>query len=58
MKRASAPDMRRTMEGVDALVKAGINFVPIPILNTEHHEQLVKDLRAALTIIEGQCNEL
>ena len=47
-------DMRKALETVQALIDAGILFVPIPVMNEAQHEQLNKILHDALMEIERQ----
>lgn len=48
MIKASPVDIRRSLEIVDSMEKAGINFVPIPIMNDRDHESLNRILNRRL----------
>jgi hypothetical protein len=41
MNRASPIDLRKALEMVNAMVKAGILFVPMPVLSEADHANLV-----------------
>lgn len=41
MNRASPIDLRKALEMVSAFTKAGILFVPMPVLNEVDHANLV-----------------
>lgn len=41
MNRCSPVEMRESLEVVDALKKAGIEFVVIPVKNPEHRKELL-----------------
>ncbi len=43
MERAGAAELRKALEFAQLLVKSGIDFVPIPILNQADKEALVAD---------------
>ena len=55
MERASPVEMRKCLELVDQLKKAGIAFMPIPII--EDQEELYQMLTEKLDIIERVCTE-
>jgi len=42
MNKASPVDLRKAMDATDALVKAGILFVPMPVLGPTDHKELIK----------------
>ncbi len=41
MNRASPVEIRKALEVANAYAKAGICFVPMPILNDKHNNELV-----------------
>lgn len=41
MNRASPADLRKALDVVDAYIKAGILFVPMPVLGEADHRMLV-----------------
>lgn len=41
MDKASPVEMRKVCELADALKQAGILFVPIPVLNDKHKDELL-----------------
>lgn len=52
MNRASPADLRLSMEAVDCMVKAGVNFVPVPILSIDHQAELIEQMKTALETME------
>lgn len=40
MNRASAPDLRKAIEAAHTLLKAGILFVPVPVMDEADRERL------------------
>jgi hypothetical protein len=55
MERASPVEMRKCLELVEQLKKAGIAFMPIPIIND--HEALYEMLNKKLEVLERVCTE-
>lgn len=53
MNRASPVDLRKAMDVANTFVKAGILFVPVPVLNDADHAALVADVNKRLGLIEG-----
>lgn len=47
-QKQSPVDMRKSLVLVGALKRSGIEFVPVPVLDDEHREKLVKELDASL----------
>ena len=54
MNRASSVDIRNALAVVNTLVKAGIDFVPVPVLSDEDKAILVRDVQMRLTQIENE----
>ena len=54
MNRASAVDVLNALAVVNTLVKAGIDFVPVPVLSDEDKAILVRDVQMRLTQIENE----
>ena len=54
MNRASAVDILNALAVVNTLVKAGIDFVPVPVLSDEDKAILVRDVKMRLTQIENE----
>lgn len=54
MKRAEPADLRIAIEIAHALMKAGIDFVPIPVLSDEDKAILARDVQIRLTQIENE----
>lgn len=52
MNRARPVDLRKAMEVAQAYLKAGLWFVPVPVLNDKDFNGLVKQSDARLTLIE------
>ena len=57
MNRASPVDIRNAMEIAHSLVKAGIDFVPVPVLSPEDKAILVRDVQMRLTQIEKESEQ-
>ena len=51
MYKANPVDVRKTMLVVDSMEEAGMDFVPIPILNDEHKAMLVAELKRVMAIV-------
>ena len=54
MNRASSVDIRNALAVVNTLVKAGIDFVPVPVLSDEDKALLVRDVQMRLAQIENE----
>ena len=54
MNRASSVDLRNALAVVNTLVKAGIDFVPVPVLSDEDKAILVRDVQMRLAQIENE----
>ena len=54
MNRASSVDIRNALAVVNTLVKAGIDFVPVPVLSDEDKAILVRDVQMRLAKIENE----
>ena len=57
MQRATPVQIRQSLEVVETLKKAGIRFVPIPVLNEEDFQTLISDLQYRLVKIENFSQE-
>lgn len=53
MNRASPVDLRKAIAIANEFVKAGILFVPMPVLSEPDHVALVADMSKRLESIEG-----
>ena len=54
MNRASAVDILNALAVTNTLVKAGIDFVPVPVLSDEDKAILVRDVQMRLSQIENE----
>jgi hypothetical protein len=54
MNRATAPEIRKSLEIVESLKQAGIRFVPIPVLDEEDFKKLISELLTKLDKIEKE----
>ena len=54
MNRASPVDLRKALEIAHTLVKAGIDFVPVPVLSPKDKAILVRDVQMRLNQIENE----
>lgn len=52
MNRADPVDLRRALVMVNALTKAGLDFVPVPVLNQDDKNELAMDVQTRLGQIE------
>lgn len=52
MKRASSVDLRKAKYLVEEFVRAGIDFVPIPVIDQDDKNELAMDLQRRLEQIE------
>lgn len=52
MKRASPVDLRKAKCLVEEFVRAGIDFVPIPVIDQDDKNELAMDLQRRLEQIE------
>ena len=57
MKRASPADLRKAKYLVDDFVRAGIDFVPIPVIDQDDKNELAMDLQRRLERIEKEASE-
>lgn len=55
MNRASPVDLRNALEIAHNLVKAGIDFVPVPVLSHEDKAILARDVQMRINQIENEC---
>lgn len=54
MNRASPVDLRLALEMAHCLAKAGVVFVPVPVLSNEDKAILVRDAYMRITQIEKE----
>lgn len=54
MNRASPVDLRNALEIAENLVKAGIDFVPVPVLSDEDKAILARDVQMRLAQIKNE----
>ena len=57
MNRASPVDLRRALEMAHSLAKAGVVFVPVPVLSNEDKAILVRDAYMRITQIEKETEK-
>lgn len=56
MKRASPVDLRKAKYLVEEFVRAGIDFVPIPVVDQNDKNELAMDLQRRLEQIEKETS--
>lgn len=56
MKRASSVDLRKAKYLVEEFVRAGIDFVPIPVVDQDDKNELAMDLQRRLEQIEKETS--
>ncbi len=49
MERETPVDTRKSLEIVDVLKKAGIGFIPIPVIDEDDRRALIVELQERLT---------
>lgn len=52
MKKATPIEMRKQLEMVDAMKRAGIKFVPMPALDGTDREELINEMFSRLDKLE------
>lgn len=57
MKRANAVDLRKAKYRVEEFVRAGIDFVPIPVIDQDDKNELAMDLQRRLEQIEKEATQ-
>lgn len=58
MNRASPVELRKAIEAAQAFVKAGILFVPIPVMDEQDHEDLKFKLHARMYKLMADAEEV
>ena len=56
MKRADPADLRKAKYLVEEFVRAGIDFVPIPVVDQDDKNELAMDLQRRLEQIEKETS--
>ena len=57
MKRADPADLRKAKYLVEEFVRAGIDFVPIPVVDQDDKNELAMDLQRRLEQIEKEASQ-
>lgn len=57
MKRADPADLRKAKYLVEEFVRAGIDFVPIPVIDQDDKNELAMDLQRRLEQIEKEATQ-
>ena len=58
MDRANACELRKAIAASNSLIRCGIDFVPMPVLNDEDKRNLVAQMQERLEKIELEvCND-
>lgn len=57
MKRANSVELRKALECVQLLKNAGIDFVPIPVINEEEKKRLQLEFIDKLGKLEDICRD-
>lgn len=58
MNRASPVELRKAIEAAQAFVKAGILFVPIPVMDEQDHADLQFKLHARMDKMMSDAEEV
>lgn len=56
MNRASPVDLRKSIEAANALLKAGVRFVPMPVLDDADGAELIRQLGERLDKMAEQAD--
>ena len=54
MNKCNAEEMTNNLIIVEELKKAGLDFVPIPVLNSDHKQELTVELDRILNELAGK----
>lgn len=57
MNRANPLELRKALELVHAIVTAGIDFVPVPVLTQDDKNELAMDVQTRLKQIEKEASK-
>lgn len=57
MKRANPANLRRALEAAQAMAKAGIDFVPVPVRSDTDRAELVYMVKQRLDLVEPESAE-
>ena len=57
MKRADPADLRKAKYLVEEFVRAGIDFVPIPVIDQDDKNELAMDLQRRLEQLEKEATQ-
>lgn len=59
MRKATAPELRKSIALADALAKAGIRFVPIPVFDEADFQEQTEELndRMSRIVLEAKGND-
>jgi hypothetical protein len=57
VNKATAVQISKALEAVNAFKQAGIEFIPVPVLDDEDRVKLAEDVFRRLGIIEKQAGE-
>lgn len=55
MERASPVELRKAIDMANALVEAGLSFVPVPVLDDADREALVAQAMARMDILASEA---
>jgi hypothetical protein len=58
VKRASPADLRRALEAAQAMVKAGIDFMPVPVRSDLDRAELAYMAKKRLDEMESESKEV
>lgn len=57
MKKATPVQMRKCLEIVEGLKRAGIRFVPIPVYNDSDNDLMLKVLAKRIAVFKEMVNQ-
>ena len=53
MKRCDSVQMRKNLELVDEMARAGMDFFPVPVVSEEHRKQLASQAHDIMNVVMG-----
>lgn len=58
MEKCSPVEMRKNMEVAELFQRTGIDFVPMPVINSEHKQELIKQMKSLFNAIIAESENI